>query len=58
MKKIKITLEIEDQEAVENYFDIHDELIFEDLVRGNLINYAKLVKIEREENGTPNKIIS
>jgi len=47
--KIRIVLEIDDAETVDNYKDVHPELIFEDLRWGSLINYASIVSVENVE---------
>lgn len=42
-ERILITLEISDPETVREYKDVSDELLFDDLVNGELIRYVSLV---------------
>lgn len=46
--RIRITLEITDPEVVEDYKDICDDLVWKDLVNGELINFAEFVSRENE----------
>jgi hypothetical protein len=48
--KIRITLEIDDAETVENLIDVHPHLIFDDLREGSLMNYVNLVSVENVES--------
>lgn len=47
MNKIQITIEITDQETVEAYADIPDDIIFSDLVDGDLRKVISLVQVTR-----------
>lgn len=44
--RILITIEITDPEIVADYKDTCDELVWEDLVNGNLIKFAEFVSRE------------
>lgn len=44
--RIRVTLEIADPEVVADYKNICDELLWEDLVNGELINFAEFVSRE------------
>jgi len=46
--KIQITVEIEPKEVCEDYADVADEIIFDDLRFGNLLDVCRLVKVEKK----------
>ena len=45
MKKIIIILEITDQETVDAYEDVHQDLIFEDMIYGSLLDVCEIVDV-------------
>ena len=49
MRKIIIVLEITEEETVENYFDIDNDLISDDLFQGSLMEKAILVAVKKIE---------
>ncbi len=51
MRKIVITLEITDPETVADYWDIAQELVYDDLYEGSLISECELVSVKMVENG-------
>ena len=51
--RIVITLEITDPEIVADYRDTCDELLWEDLVDGELINFAEFVSRENSQAQPP-----
>jgi len=48
--RIRITLEITDPEVVSDYKNTCNELVWEDLVNGDLINFAEFVSRENDNN--------
>lgn len=51
--RIRVTLEISDPEVVADYMDTCDELVWEDLVNGELINFAEFVSRENANAHPP-----
>ena len=49
MKEIIITLKISNPETVHDYKDIHDDIIFDDLSKGCLLEECELVSVIRTE---------
>lgn len=48
--RILITLEITDHEVVEDYKNTSDDLVWDDLVNGELINFAEFVSRKNAKN--------
>jgi len=53
MKKIIITLEIENAEVVEEYWGVEDELIFDDIRFGQLTDFCKIGSVKMINDSSP-----